>query len=166
MGSSESSFDIVSQVDLQEIDNAVNQAKKELANRFDFRGSKSSIEWLREQKKIILVADDPLKLKNLQDILNTRIASRKVSLKSLQWGKEEKAFEGTLRQEIEIQVGIPGDKAKDIVKSIKELGLKVQASIRGEEIRVTARSKDDLQEVIQHLKAFPSSVPLQFTNYR
>lgn len=160
------SFDIVSRVDLQEVDNAVQQAKKELANRFDFRGSKSSIDWNRNEKKLALIADDELKLKNLRDILTTRLAARQVPLKSLEWGKEEKAFEGTLRQEIKLTMGIPGDKAREIVKEIKQTGFKVQPSIQGEEVRVSSRSKDDLQRVIQHLKSLSFPLPLQFTNFR
>jgi len=160
------SFDIVSRVDLQEVDNAVNQAKKELSTRFDFRGSKSAIDWNRTENKIILIADDGLKLKNLSDILTTRLAIRKVSLKSLEWGTEEKAFDGMIRQEIKLTMGIPGDKAKEIVKEIKQLGLKVQPSIQGEELRVTSRSKDDLQSVMQYLKTNPPAIPLQFVNFR
>lgn len=162
----ESSFDIVSRVDLQEVDNAVNQARKELATRFDFRGSKSRFDWNRDEKKLVLLADDQLKLKNLRDILTTRLAIRKVPLKSLEWGKEEKALEGLIRQEAKLVMGIPSEKAKEIVKEIKGMGLKVQASIQGEEVRVSSRSKDDLQAAIQHLKALPSTIPLQFTNYR
>lgn len=160
------SFDIVSRVDLQEVDNAVNQAKKELATRFDFRGSKSTIDWNRTENKIVLVADDELKLKNLRDILTTRLAIRKVSLKSLEWGTEEKAFDGMVRQEIKLTMGIPGEKAKEIVKEIKQLGLKVQPSIQGDEVRVSSRSKDELQNVIQYLKTRPPSTPLQFINFR
>ncbi len=160
------SFDIVSRVDLQEVDNAVNQAQKELATRFDFRGSKSRFDWNRDEKKLILLADDELKLKNLRDILTTRLALRKVPLKSLEWAREEKAFEGLVRQEVKLTMGIPSEKAKEIVKEIKGMGLKVQASIQGEEVRVNSRSKDDLQGVIQHLKTFPCAIPLQFTNYR
>lgn len=159
------SFDIVSRVNLQEVDNAVNQARKELANRFDFRGSKSSIEWNKDEKKITLLADDELKLKNLNDILTTRLAVRKVPLKSLEWGTPERASEGLIRQQVSLRIGIPGDKAKEIVREIKQMGLKVQAVIQGEEIRVSSRSRDDLQAVIQHLKDYPP-VPLQFTNYR
>jgi uncharacterized protein YajQ (UPF0234 family) len=166
MAASDFSFDIVSRVDLQEVDNAVNQAKKELSTRFDFRGSKSSIDWKREENQIVLLADDELKLKNLKDILTMRLAMRKVPLKSLEWGSEEKAFEGTVRQEVKLTIGIPQEQAKEIVKGIKNLGIKVQASIQGEEIRVSSRSKDLLQTVIQHLTANPPSVPLQFTNYR
>lgn len=160
------SFDIVSRVELQEVDNAINQAKKELATRFDFKGSKSAIDWNRDEKKIKLLADDELKLKNLKDILTTRLAIRKVPLKSLEWGKEEKAFDGLIRQEATLKVGIAGEAAKEIVREIKALGLKAQASIQGEEIRVTSRSKDVLQAVIQHLKEYASPAPLQFTNYR
>ncbi len=161
----EFSFDIVSRVDLQEVDNAINQAKKELSTRFDFRGSKSTLDWKKEEKKLILIADDELKLKNLKDIVTTRLAARRVPLKSLGWGAEEKAFDGLVRQEVTLQIGIPGEKAKEIVKEIKQMGLKVQASIQGEEVRVSSRSKDDLQAVIQGLQNYPS-IPLQFTNYR
>lgn len=160
------SFDIISRVDLQEVDNAVNQARKELANRFDFKGSKSSIEWNRDEKKLTLLADDDLKMKNLEDILKTRMAARKIALKSLEWGTVEKAFDGMVRQEIKLTMGIPSEKAKEIVKAIKDTKLKVQASIQGEEIRVSSRSKDDLQGVIQYLQTYPSTIPLQFTNYR
>lgn len=163
---SEFSFDIVSRVELQEVDNAINQARKELLTRFDFRGSKSSMEWNRDEKKIVLIADDELKLKNLKDILTTRLAARKVPLKSLEWGKEEKAFEGTIRQEIKLTMGIPGDRAKELVAEIKNSKLKVQAAIQGDEIRVSSRSKDALQGVMAMLKTYPSKVPLQFTNYR
>lgn len=162
----EFSFDIVSQVDLQEIDNAVNQAIKEIRSRFDFKGTKSSIEFLKEEKKIRLVGDDEMKLRNLQDILKTRMASRKVPIKALQFADPEKAFEGTLRQEVTLVQGIPQDKAKDIVRGIKDTKLKVQAAIQGDQIRVSSRDKDDLQAVIQHLRTNPPEIPLQFTNYR
>jgi uncharacterized protein YajQ (UPF0234 family) len=165
-GASEFSFDIVSRVDLQEVDNAVNQAKKELSTRFDFRASKSAIDWKRDEKEVTLVADDETKLRNLRDILTTRLAIRKVPLKSLDWGIEEKAFDGMIRQEIKFTLGIPGDKAKEIVKEIKGTGFKVQPSIQGDEIRVSSRSKDDLQGVIGHLKNYSSPIPLQFVNFR
>ncbi len=160
------SFDIVSSVPLQEIDNAVNQAIKELSTRFDFKGSKSSIEFLKGENKIIVVADDEMKLRNLLDILKTRMASRKVSLKALQFKDPEKAFEGTLRQEITLVQGIPSDKAKEIVKAIKESKIKVQAAIQGEQVRVTSKSKDELQEVMNCVRNLPLDIPLQFTNYR
>ena len=160
------SFDIVSQLDFQEVDNAVNQAVKEIKTRFDFKGSKSSIEFLKDQKKIKLIADDELKLRNLHDILKTRMAARKIPLKAMQFREPEPAFEGTLLQEIELIHGIPQDKAKDIVKHIKDSKFKVQASIQGDEIRVSGKSKDDLQAVMGGLKQISLDLPIQFTNYR
>ncbi len=160
------SFDIVSQVNLQEVDNAINQALKELQTRFDFKGSKSSIEFLKTDKKILVIADDELKLKNLEDILKGRMASRKVPLKALQFGTPEKAFEGTLRQEIDLVQGIPQEKAKDLVKQIKQTALKVQAAIQGDQVRVSSKSKDELQAVMAYFQAHPFEIPLQFTNYR
>ena len=162
----QSSFDIVSQIDLQEIDNAVNQGIKEIRTRFDFKGSKSSIEFLKDEKKIILIGDDEMKLKNLQDILKTRVAARKVSLRALQFQDPQTAFEGTLRQEIALVQGIVPEKAKELVKKIKDLKLKVQAAIQGDQIRVTSKSKDDLQTVIGYFHSNPADIPLQFTNYR
>lgn len=163
---SEFSFDIVSNVDLQEIDNAVNQAAKELANRFDFKGSKSSIEFLKSENKICMVADDELKLRNLQDILRTRMAARKVPIKGLKFETPEKAFEGTLRQEVNLIRGLPSEKAKEIVKLIKDTRLKVQAAIQGDQVRVSGKSKDELQAVMMALRNAPLDVPLQFTNFR
>lgn len=160
------SFDIVSQIDLQEVDNAVNQAKKELLTRFDFKGSKSSIEWAKEEKKIRLLGDDDLKLRNLQDILKTRAASRKIAVKALDFKTPEQAFDGCLRQEVVLVLGIPQEKAKEIVRLIKESGAKVQAAIQGEEIRVSSKSKDELQSVIQHLRSANLSIPIQFVNFR
>ena len=160
------SFDIVSTVDFQEIDNAVNQAIKELATRFDFKGSKSSLEFLKAEKKLKIIADDDLKLRNLRDILKTRIAARKIPIQSLQFGDPEKAFEGTLRQEVTFVNGLPADKARDIVKRIKDAKFKVQAAIQGDEIRVSSKSRDELQTVIQFLRANPPDIPLQFVNYR
>ena len=160
------SFDIVSEIDLQELDNAVNQAVKELRNRFDFKGSKSSIEFLKTDKKIRIIADDDLKLKNLQDMLRSRVSARKISQKALQFGDPEQAFEGTLRQDVSLVQGIPQDKAKDIVKTIKAVEKRVQASINGDLIRVTSKSKDELQSVMTHLRSNPPAIPLQFTNYR
>ncbi len=160
------SFDIVSQIDLQEVDNAINQAVKEMSNRFDFKGSKSSIEFLRTEKKIRLIADDDLKLRNLRDILKTRMASRRISMKAMRFGEPEQAFEGTLRQEVELIQGIPQDKAKEIVKGIKEAKFKAQAAIQGDQIRVSSKSKDELQAVMNQVQSTPLDVPLQFTNYR
>lgn len=160
------SFDIVSEVDLQEVDNAVNQAKKELAQRYDFKDSKSSIDFDRDKKTITLVADDDFKLRSLKDILATRLAKRGVSLKSLVFKDAEKAFEGTLRQAAEISTGIPKEKAKELAQIIKNLNLKVQTQIEGEKLRVTSAKKDDLQAVISHLRTVDFTPPISFCNYR
>ena len=160
------SFDIVSEVDLQEMDNAVNQATKELAQRYDFKDSKASIAFDRKEKKLTLVADNDFKLRSLTDILVTRMAKRRISLKSLKFNDPEKAFEGYLRQSVEIAMGIDKEKAKELTRIIKGLGLKVQTQIEGEKIKVSAAKKDDLQAVIVHLKGLNYSLPLGFCNYR
>ena len=160
------SFDIVSQVDLQEVDNALNQAMKEIKTRFDFKGSKSEIKFNRDEKKIMFLADDDMKLKNTIEILEGKLAKRGVSVKSLKYGISEKALDGMVRQSAEVIQGIPQDKAKEIVKNIKELKLKIQPSIQGDQIRVSSRTKDDLQMVISFLRGAQLDLPLQFTNYR
>ncbi|MBI4982970.1 MAG: YajQ family cyclic di-GMP-binding protein [Candidatus Omnitrophica bacterium] len=160
------SFDIVSEVDLQEVDNGVNQACKELAQRYDFKDSKASIVFDRKEKKITLIADDDFKLRALTDILATRLAKRSVSLKSLKFNTPEKAFEGYLRQAVEILMGIEKEKAKELTGIIKGLGLKVQTQIEGEKIKVSSAKKDDLQAVITHLRGLDFSIPLSFCNYR
>jgi len=162
----DSSFDIVSEVDLQEIDNAVQQAKKELLQRYDFKGSKSEVNFSKEEKKIKIIADDEMKLKSLKDILDTKLTKRDVSLKAIKYGVEEQGIGGAIKQEAEILLGIPKENAKDIVKIIKGMKLKVQASIQGEQIRVSSKKRDDLQSIINHLKETPVDIPLQFTNYR
>ena len=162
----DSSFDIVSQVDLQEVDNAVNQAMKEVKTRFDFKGSKSEFTLNREEKKIQLLADDDLKLRNLIQILEGKLVKRGVSVKALKFGTSEKALDGMLRQEVEIIQGIPQEKAKEIVKKIKDLKLKVQASIQEDQVRLSGKSKDDLQLVVQALRNANFEIPLQFINYR
>jgi hypothetical protein len=160
------SFDIVSEVDLQEMDNAVNQANKELSQRYDFKDSKASIAYDRKEKKLTLIADNDFKLRALTDILTTRMAKRGISLKSLVFNPSEKAFEGYLRQSVEICTGIDKEKAKELVGVIKKLGLKVQAQIEGEKIKVSSAKKDELQSVIAHVKALDFSIPLSFCNYR
>jgi hypothetical protein len=160
------SFDIVSEVDLQEMDNAVNQANKELAQRYDFRGSVCSIVYDRKEKKITLTADDDFKLRALTDILSTRMAKRGISFKALKFNTPERAFGGSLRQLIEICMGIDKERAKELTASIKGLGLKVQTQIEGEKIRVSSPKKDELQAVIVHLKGLDFSIPLSFNNYR
>ena len=160
------SFEIVSEVDLQEMDNAVNQANKELAQRYDFRDSKASIAYDRKEAKITLIADDEFKLRALTDILATRMAKRGISLKSLKFNEPERAFEGYLRQQVEICMGIEKEKAKELVGIVKGLGLKVQIQIEGEKIKVSSPKKDELQAVIAHLRGLDFSVPLSFGNYR
>ncbi len=160
------SFDIVSEVDLQEVDNAVNQACKELAQRYDFKNSKSSIAFDRKEKIITLIADDDFKLRALTDILATRLAKRGVALKSLKFNPPEKAFEGYLRQRVDINMGIDKEKAKELTGIIKNLGLKVQAQIEGEKIKVSSAKKDELQAVIAHIRGLDFSLPLNFCNYR
>ncbi|MFA5286826.1 MAG: YajQ family cyclic di-GMP-binding protein [Candidatus Omnitrophota bacterium] len=160
------SFDIISEVDLQEMDNAVNQANKELVQRYDFKDSKASIAYDRQEKLITLIADDDFKLRALTDILVTRMAKRGISLKSLKFDDPEKAFEGYLRQKVAILMGIDKEKAKELVGIIKGLGLKVQAQIEGEKIKVSSAKKDELQAVIMHLKGLDFSISLNFGNYR
>ncbi|MFH1062269.1 MAG: YajQ family cyclic di-GMP-binding protein [Candidatus Omnitrophota bacterium] len=160
------SFDIVSEVDLQEVDNAVNQASKELNQRYDFKGGKCKIEFKRDEKKLILVGDNEYKLSSVREVLNGRMVKRGISLKSLKFGEAQQAFEGTMRQSVDIATGIEKEKAKELVKIIKELNLKVQTNIEGEKLRVSAAKKDDLQQVINHLKALDFALPLNFCNYR
>lgn len=160
------SFDIVSEVDLQEMDNAVNQANKELAQRYDFKDSKASIAYDRTEKKITLIADNDFKLRGLTDILTTRMAKRNISLKSLKFDEPQNAFEGYLRQEVTICMGIDKERAKELSAVIKGLGLKAQTQIEGEKIKVSSPKKDDLQAVIAHLRGLEFSLPLSFCNYR
>ena len=160
------SFDIVSEVDLQEMDNAVNQANKELAQRYDFKDSKASIAYDRTEKKITLIADNDFKLRGLTDILVTRMAKRNISLKSLKFDEPEKAFEGYLRQTVTIYMGIDKEKAKELTAAIKGLGLKAHTQIEGEKIKVSSPKKDDLQAVIARLRGLDFSLPLSFCNYR
>lgn len=160
------SFDIVSEVNFMEVDNAVNQAQKELTQRYDFKGSKASIDYNKTDKKITLVADDEFKMRSLRDILEGRMAKRGVSLKALKQGSLESAFEGTVRQVIELISGMPSEKAKELVKLIKDSKLKVQVQIEGPKVRVVSPKKDELQAVIALLHNSNFSLPLQFTNYR
>ena len=158
------SFDIVSKTDMQEVANAVQQAQKELAQRFDFKGSKSSIELSAEE--IEVNSDDEGKLRSVKEILESKLVKRHVSLKALEYGKLEPAQMGTVRQKAKIVQGIESEKAKAIVKTIKDAKLKVQASIQSDQVRVVGRTKDDLQRAIALVKANDYGIPLQFTNYR
>lgn len=160
------SFDIISEINMQEADNAINQAQKELATRYDFKGSKASIDFNREEKKITLVADDDFKLRSLTDVLNGKMIKRGISPKFLDFKTPEKAFEGTLRQIVNVSNGIEREKAKDLVKIIKDTKLKVQVQIEGEKLRVISAKKDDLQAVMAHLKTINFPLPITFCNYR
>ena len=161
------SFDITSIVDLQEVDNAINQARKELAQRYDFKGSKASIDFDPKESKLTLVADDNFKLTALWEILQTRLVRRNVPTQNLTRGSVIAAANTTVRQEVTLQQGISSDVARDIVKFLKESGpKKVQASIQGDQLRVTSNSRDELQEAMHALRGKEFGVALQFGNYR
>ena len=159
-------FDIICKVDLQEVSNAVQQATKEISQRYDFKGSKSKIELDQGKNEVDVVSDDDYKLKSVIDVLQSKLVKRKVSLKSLEYGKIEPAFSGTVRQVIKLQQGIPGDKAKEIVKNIKGTKIKVQPSIQNEQVRVRAKKIDDLQSVIKILKEKDFGIHMEFVNFR
>ncbi len=158
------SFDVVSEINSQEIDNALNSARKEMINRYDFRGTKSTIEL--EKEDITLLADDDMKLKAMIDMLKTHLTRRTVDVKCLEFGKQEMASQGMIRLAIKIKKGIDQDNAKKITKGIKEKGLKVQASIQGDQVRVNGKKRDDLQEAIGFIKELGIELPLQFINFR
>jgi uncharacterized protein YajQ (UPF0234 family) len=162
----EHSFDIVSKVDMQEVLNAVQQATKEITQRFDFKGSKSSIELNKDRAEILLTSDDEYKLKSVTDILKSKFVKRNVPLKSLNYGKIEQASGGTIRQIVTLQQGISPERAKNIIKLIKDMKLKVQAEIQKDQIRVRAKKIDDLQAVIRMLKEKDFDFHLEFINYR
>lgn len=158
------SFDIVSKTDMQEVANAIQQAQKELAQRFDFKGSKSSIELNPEE--IVLISDDEGKLRSVKEIVEGKLVKRKVSLKALDYANVEPSSGGTVRQRARIVQGIETEKAKTIVRTLKDAKLKVQASIQSDQVRVTGRNKDELQKAIALVREQDFGIPLQFTNYR
>ncbi len=161
------SFDITSTVDLQEVDNAVNQAKKEVAQRYDFKGSKASIDFKRAENVLELVADDSFKMDALWDILQMRLIKRSVPVKNLKPSDLETMGGGMVKRTVTLQQGVPSDAARDIVKFLKDQKLKkVQAAIQGDQLRVSAPSKDELQSAIQLLRREDFGVDLQFGNYR
>ena len=160
----ESSFDVVSNVDLQEVKNAISQAMKEITTRFDLKGSGSDIALQGEQ--IVVTSADEFKLKAVRDVLEGRLVKRNVPLKALSWGRVDQALGGTVRQAVELQKGIPTEKAREIVKVIKGAKLKVQAAIQGDQVRISGKNKDDLQSVIRLLKETDLGIDMQFTNYR
>jgi cyclic-di-GMP-binding protein len=162
----EHSFDIVSKVDLQEALNAVQQAMKEISQRFDFRGSKSNVELQKDKNEITVVSDEELKLKSVIDILQTKIIKRGISLKALNYGKVEQAAGNTVKQVISLQQGIPVEKSKEIVKIIKDTKMKVQAEIQKDQVRVRAKKIDDLQSVMKLLKEKDLGIHMEFINFR
>ena len=161
----QNTFDITSKIELAEVGNAINQALKEVHTRFDFKGSKSNIE-TEGKEAIILTSDDEYRLKNLNDILQSRLVKRGIPLKGLTYGKIESALGGTVRQKISIQQGIPQEKAKEIVRFIKDSKLKVQPSIQGDFVRVAGKDRDTLQSVIAALRNHDFGIDMAFTNYR
>jgi len=162
----ENSFDIVSKVDMQEVSNAIQQAMKEIGQRFDFRGSKSSLDLDKEKGEIHIVSDDEYKLKSVIDILQSKLIKREVPLKSLNYGRIEDAASGTVKQIVTLQQGIPAEKSKEIVKVLKNSKLKVQSEIQKDQLRVRAKKIDDLQSAIKLLKEQDFDIHLEFVNYR
>lgn len=160
----ENSFDIVSKTDYAEVANAINQTTKEVSQRFDFKGSKAGVEL--QGTDLILTAEDETKLRNMNDIFQGKLVKRGIALKALDYQKIEPAAGGTVRQEVKVQQGIPTEKAKEIVKYIKDAKLKVQASIQGETVRVSGKDRDTLQEVIASLKSKDFGIDMTFDNYR
>ena len=160
------SFDIVSEVSMPEVANAVAQAQKEIGQRFDLKGTAAGLELKEKEKQLVLTADDDFGLKAVNDVLQGKLVKRNVPLKSFVYGKPEPAAKGTARQVVTIQQGIETEKAKEIVKAIKDAKLKVQAAIQGDQVRVTGKKRDDLQAVIALLRQRDFGLPLQFSNYR
>lgn len=160
----ENSFDIVSKTDYAEVTNALNQTNKEISQRFDFKGSKAKVEL--KEKDLEMTAEDDTRLRNMNEILQGKILKRGISLKALDYQTAEAASGGTLRQLIKIQQGIPIDKAKEVVKFIKDAKLKVQASIQGETVRVSGKDRDTLQDVMAKIKANDFGIDMTFDNYR
>lgn len=160
------SFDIVSEIDLQEVDNAVNQTSKEIAQRFDFRGGQSSIALEKEQKRIKIMADDDMKLRSIHQMLEQKMAKRGIDLRCLDYGKEEVASGNVIRQMVQLKAGIEKEDAKEINRVIKDSKLKVTSEIQDKQIRVTGKKIDDLQAVMGLLRQQILKVPVQFTNMR
>lgn len=165
MAAKEFSFDIVSRVDQQEVKNAVLQAQKELANRYDFKGTKAEI--LFDDKDITLIADDEFRMEQLKDILVSKLLKRGIDMRQIDYGKAEAGTGMTIRQKVEFKVGIPTDEAKKLAKTIKDdKALKVSTQIQGDDLRVIGKDKDDLQKVMAKVKAMDLPFPVEFTNYR
>jgi cyclic-di-GMP-binding protein len=160
----ENSFDIVSKTDYAEITNALNQTSKEVSQRFDFKGSAASV--VLQEKDLLLTAEDETRLRNMNDILQGKLVKRGISLKALAYEKIEPAAGSSVRQKVKIQQGIPIEKAKEIVKFIKDSKSKVQASIQGETVRISGKDRDTLQEIISKLKSVDFGIDMQFDNFR
>ena len=164
MAAAENSFDIACKLDMQEVSNAINQAKREIETRYDLKGSKNEI--VQEKMDIVLTSPDDMKLKAVLDILQSRLHRRGIDLKALTTGDPESAAGGTLRQRISLQDGVPQEKAKEIVRLIKDSKIRVQAAIQEKQVRVSGKNRDDLQAIIAMLKAKDLGIAVQFTNYR
>jgi uncharacterized protein YajQ (UPF0234 family) len=160
----ENSFDIVCKVEMQEVTNALDQARREIETRYDLKGTKNEVKL--EKTDITLTSPDEMKLKAVVDILQSKLHKRGVPLKALDYGKVEQASGGTLRQKIAIQQGIPTDKAREIVRLIKDSKVRVQAAIQEDQVRVSGKNRDDLQKIIALVKERDFGIALQFTNYR
>lgn len=158
------SFDIVSRVDMQEVKNAVDQAQRELDNRYDFKGSKCEIQL--DKVDLTLVADDEFRLQQLKDILESKFIRRGIDIRSIEYGKVEPATGMSVRQKVILKQGIPQDQAKALTKQIRDAGLKVHAQIQGEEVRVSSKSKDDLQKTIAFVKGLELPLPVDYVNFR
>ena len=162
----QNTFDVVSRVDMAEVKNAVNQAMKEITQRYDFKGTNSTIELDEKEHKLVLATASEFTLRSLTDVLQQKLVRRSVSLKALGYGKIEPAAKDSVRQTVTLQQGIPIEKAREIVKIIKNSKLKVQAAINGDFVRVSGKDRDTLQEVIALLKKTDFDIDMQFTNYR
>lgn len=158
------SFDIVSETDLQEVDNALQNVVREIGTRYDFKGSKCAVE--RKEQEITITADDEYKRDQIEQMLKAHLTRRKLDAKALEFGKAEPASGNTLRQKVTVKQGVDKDAAKAVIKAIKDSKMKVQASIQGEEIRVTGKKRDDLQEAIALVKSLELELPLQYKNFR
>jgi len=158
------SFDIVSKIDLQEVDNAINQARKEIATRYDFRGSKSRIDW--DKEKIDVVADDDFKMRQLMDIIKEKAVRRTIDVRALDIGKPEEGPGGLIKCEIKLKQGVPVETAREMIKAIKDSKIKVQAQIQEDQVRVSGKKRDDLQEAITLIRGKGYDLPLQFVNFR
>ena len=159
------SFDVVSQLNLQEVDNALNQARKEVAQRYDFKDTRTVVDWDKKEK-ISVESTDEFKVKAVDDVLREKLARRQVPLKAVDFGPVEPGPGGRAKQEIKLRQGIDADRARELVKVVKDMKLKVQAQIMGDQVRVSGKKRDDLQAAIQAIRARDIDLPLQFVNFR